>query len=105
MQRQPRQFGQASRECRLSSAGVSEYWIVDSLSRLVDAYSLRRKKYMPIQERDGKISSAVLRGFYLRPEWLKGEKRGGGARKDTSMRQFRPGPSEYLNRWDLLTLD
>ena len=38
-------------------------------------------------------------------EWLKGTKRGGGSRKDSTLRVFRDDDGEYLNRWELLGLD
>ncbi len=54
------------------SAGVREYWVVDPLSKHVDAYSLgRSKKYSLIQPDDeGRIHSKVLKGLYLQPQWL-----------------------------------
>ncbi len=51
--------------------GVREYWIVDPISEKVEAYRLgRNRKYAMIGEQDGKISSTVLSGFYLKPAWL-----------------------------------
>jgi Uma2 family endonuclease len=55
-------------------AGVREYWIVDPLSQSVEIYSLRAGKYRLLPERAGKIASRVLKGFYLKPEWLWREK-------------------------------
>jgi Uma2 family endonuclease len=53
------------------SAGVREYWIIDRPSRRVEVYILdRTKKYRRILEKDTKIASKVLRGFYIRPKWL-----------------------------------
>jgi Uma2 family endonuclease len=51
--------------------GVREYWIVDSNSKHVEAYSLGRSgKYRQIQEKDGVIRSKVIRGFWIRTSWL-----------------------------------
>jgi Uma2 family endonuclease len=51
--------------------GVREYWIVDPLSERVEVHTLTRSgQFKPIRERDGKILSKVLSGFYLKPEWL-----------------------------------
>lgn len=53
------------------AAGVQEYWIVDPMAQRVQAYTLGEdKRYTLIPERDGKIRSAVLAGFVLKPDWL-----------------------------------
>lgn len=52
-------------------AGVREYWVIDPLSQRLEAQSLGRgKRFAPIKETNGRIASAVLPGFYLRPTWL-----------------------------------
>jgi len=51
-------------------AGVREYWIVDPISRCVELNALRAGKYHVIAQSSGKLHSTVLRGFFLRPEWL-----------------------------------
>ena len=52
------------------AAGVREYWVIDPLSRNVEAYSLAEGAYRRIEEADGRIASLVLPGFYLKPAWL-----------------------------------
>ncbi len=52
------------------AAGAREYWIIDPLSKRVEAYRLHRRKYHRLDEIDGKINSKVLRGLYIRPNWL-----------------------------------
>jgi len=37
--------------------------------------------------------------------WIKGKKKDGENRKDSSMRKFRDLEEKYLNRWDILDLD
>jgi Uma2 family endonuclease len=54
--------------------GVREYWVLDRDENRVEAYSLTKAgKYRRVREKDGKIASTVLPGFYLRPEWLLGD--------------------------------
>ncbi len=54
--------------------GVAEYWIVDPLEDRLAVFTLREgKRYSPIAEKDGKIASIVVNGFYLRPLWLFGD--------------------------------
>jgi Uma2 family endonuclease len=53
------------------AGGVREYWIVDPLEGKIEAYFLgKAQQYRRIRPRDGKITSRILAGFYLRPEWL-----------------------------------
>jgi Uma2 family endonuclease len=57
-------------------AGVREYWIADPASKVVEAYTLnRQKRYQRLSEKDGKVASKVLKGFYLKAAWLFAEKR------------------------------
>jgi Uma2 family endonuclease len=51
-------------------AGVREYWIVDPLSKTVEAYAAVKGRYRPIKVIEGKVPSKVLAGFFIRPEWL-----------------------------------
>ncbi|MEJ7638032.1 MAG: Uma2 family endonuclease [Singulisphaera sp.] len=52
------------------AAGVREYWVIDPLSRNVEADTLTEEVYRRIEEADGRIASLVLPGFFLRPAWL-----------------------------------
>lgn len=54
------------------SAGVREYWIIDPNSQHMEAYRLDpERRYQLIEEKDDKIVSGVLNGFYLKPlAWL-----------------------------------
>ena len=52
-------------------AGVPEYWIVDEEEQKVTLLRLDNKgKYREVRPRKGELHSAVLPGFWLRPEWL-----------------------------------
>ena len=52
------------------AAGVREYWIIDPANRIVEAYQLDAGGYRKIDQRDGSITSVVVPGWYLRPQWL-----------------------------------
>jgi len=72
-------------ECQ--SVGVREYWIVDPGSRSVEAYSLGRgRKYVPIAELKGVVSSNFLGGLFIKPEWLWRERL---PKVSSLLRQFR----------------
>lgn len=51
-------------------AGVREYWILDPLSQQMEAYSLKRGKYVEIAPEKDIWRSTVLTGFYLKSSWL-----------------------------------
>lgn len=51
--------------------GVREYWIIDQDEEELMAYALgANRRYTPIASVDGRVPSAVIPGFFLRPEWL-----------------------------------
>lgn len=53
------------------SAGVREYWVIDPQAEQVAGYTLAADgAYQRIQERDGRVESVLLPGFFLRPAWL-----------------------------------
>jgi Uma2 family endonuclease len=51
-------------------AGVREYWIIDPLSKKVEAYSLRGRKFVEIEQKDERVASVVVPKFFLRPQWF-----------------------------------
>lgn len=52
-------------------AGVREYWVIDRAKHRVEAFMLGRDgKYRGIDDVEGKIESKVVKGLYLRVEWL-----------------------------------
>jgi Uma2 family endonuclease len=51
-------------------AGVREYWIIDPMSKNVEVYVLRRGRFVLMEERNERITSGVIRGFWLKTEWL-----------------------------------
>ncbi len=53
------------------AGGVREYWVIDPMANRVETYLLGEDgRYRRTLETDGKISSVVLPGFYIRPQWL-----------------------------------
>lgn len=53
------------------NAGVAEYWIIDELQQTITLLRLGKNgKYREVKTRNGELHSAVLKGFWLRPEWL-----------------------------------
>jgi Uma2 family endonuclease len=63
-----RDYGDKLRDYEI--AGVREYWIVDPLKENLEAYRLERGRYARIPIRQGRVTSAVIKGFYLKAEWL-----------------------------------
>ena len=53
------------------AGGVREYWVIDPMSQRAETYALGdNRTFAPVPEVEGKINSAVVPGFYLRPQWL-----------------------------------
>lgn len=52
------------------AAGVREYWVIDPADQRIVAYQLVEGEYQPIAPEQGRISSSVLAGFFLREDWL-----------------------------------
>jgi Uma2 family endonuclease len=52
-------------------AGIPEYWIVDEVEEKVVLLRLdARGRYREVKPRKGVLTSEVVPGFWLRPEWL-----------------------------------
>jgi Uma2 family endonuclease len=52
------------------AAGVCEYLLINPLAKVMEASRLRKKALVAIPELEGRLQSAVLPGFFLRPAWL-----------------------------------
>jgi Uma2 family endonuclease len=53
------------------AVGVHEYWVIDPLQKRLGAYALDAAgTYREIPETEGRVSSAVIPGFFLKSEWL-----------------------------------
>ena len=52
-------------------AGIPEYWIIDELEEKVILLTLTKQgKYREVAPKNGELHSKVLKGFFLRPDWL-----------------------------------
>ena len=52
-------------------AGVQEYWLPDPRRRTIDAYSLDASgRYQPLPVEKGQINSLVLRGLFVKVDWV-----------------------------------
>ena len=59
------------KRAQYEEAGVSEYWIIDEMEQQITLLRLASDgKYREVKSRKGELHSLVLRGFWLRPEWL-----------------------------------
>jgi Uma2 family endonuclease len=57
-------------------AGVREYWVIDRNAGQFVVYRLGANGlYEVVPEVDGKLTSKVISGFYLRTKWVLGERR------------------------------
>jgi Uma2 family endonuclease len=63
------------KRAQYETARVPEYWIIDEMERKITLLRLGpRGKYREVKPRKGELHSTVLRGFWLRPDWLWQEK-------------------------------
>jgi Uma2 family endonuclease len=59
-----------SKYSEYEKAGVREYWILDPLSRQMEAHVLKRGKYKEIEPEQDILRSVLLPGFFLNSSWL-----------------------------------
>ena len=53
------------------AAGVREYWVIDPLSRQMEVYVLKRKKFQVVAPtNNGSVESSVVPQFRLCPSWF-----------------------------------
>ena len=50
--------------------GVREYWLIDPIYETIHFFSQAEGELLPIPAEQGVYHSRLLKGFYLRPEWL-----------------------------------
>lgn len=49
---------------------VREYWIISPMHQHVEAYTLKGTEYVQIPERRGKLTSKVVKDFWIKTDWL-----------------------------------
>jgi Uma2 family endonuclease len=75
---------------KYEAAGFREYWIIDEHEGRVILYRLSRKgKYREVRPKRGVLVSTVLKGFWLRSEWLWPDSR---PRKSEALATILKGP-------------
>jgi Uma2 family endonuclease len=53
------------------SAAVQEYWVVDPGAEVMEAYRLSSNgMFEQIPEQDDRLTSQIVPGFFMRPDWL-----------------------------------
>ncbi len=57
------------------AAGVKEYWIIDPDERRATFLRRQGEQFVEVKPKDDRYESQVLRGFYLKIEWLWSKKR------------------------------
>ena len=62
--------GRREKFMEYQSVGVREYWIVDPISKTVEAHILKRRTFQQVGPKLEMIRSKVLPGFYIEPAWL-----------------------------------
>ena len=56
---------------KYEEAGVPEYWIIDEIEETITLLRLGADgKYREVKPKKGEYHSSVLKGFWLRSEWL-----------------------------------
>jgi Uma2 family endonuclease len=51
-------------------AGVREYWVINPQVKQIDVYCLEKGRFVAQKKKRGVYHSKVVKGFYLRPQWL-----------------------------------
>lgn len=65
-----RHYDEVEKKINYARFGVSEYWLIDPLTRGATFYRLAGDQFIPITSDDNRLRSAVLPGFWLDLEWL-----------------------------------
>jgi Uma2 family endonuclease len=51
-------------------SGVKEYWLIGPLSKSLEVYSSKNRKFVRVEPEAGSIHSMVVPGLYINPDWL-----------------------------------
>lgn len=65
-----RQYDEVEKRINYGRYGVREYWLIDPIYETIHFFSQAEGELLPIPAEQGVYHSRLLKGFYLRPEWL-----------------------------------
>lgn len=65
-----RQYDEVEKRINYGRYGVREYWLIDPIYETIHFFSQAQGELLPIPAEQGVYHSRLLKGFYLRPEWL-----------------------------------
>jgi len=65
-----RQYDEVEKRINYGRYGVREYWLIDPIYETIHFFSQAESEFLPIPAEQGVYHSRLLKGFYLRPEWL-----------------------------------
>ncbi len=65
-----RQYDEVEKRINYGRYGVREYWLIDPIYETLHFFSQAEGELLPIPAEQGVYHSRLLKGFYLRPEWL-----------------------------------
>lgn len=65
-----RQYDEVEKRINYGRYGVREYWLIDPIYETIHFFSQAEGELLPIPAEQGVYHSRLIKGFYLRPEWL-----------------------------------
>lgn len=65
-----RQYDEVEKRINYGRYGVREYWLLDPLDETIRFFGQAEGELLPIPAELGVYRSRLLKGFYLRPQWL-----------------------------------
>lgn len=65
-----RQYDEVEKRINYGRYGVGEYWLIDPIYETIHFFGQAEGEFLPIPAERGVYHSRLLKGFYLRPQWL-----------------------------------